>query len=341
MRIALLQFNFTVGDLKGNAQKIISGVRRAAASGAELCITPEMALTGYPPRDLLLNSWFVRKAEETLRSMARELIGEPAALVGGPEEAPDSVSRPCYNSAFLLKDGTLAGSCRKKLLPNYDVFDEARYFEPAREINILTLGGIRIGVTVCEDIWNDGGYFTEYHYYENPVATLADQGVDLIVNLSASPFSIGKQLVRERMIGSIAANHRIPFVYVNHVGGSDDLVFDGRSLFFDAGGRLVARGQPFAEDILLIDTRETDGRVAADDSTPEPEAMAALVTGTRDYVHKSGFTQVLIGLSGGIDSSLKGWVRTMSSACSCHRPTPAGRAPRMPLNSGATWGSRP
>jgi NAD+ synthase (glutamine-hydrolysing) len=304
MKIGLLQLNYTVGDLKGNAEKILSAVRLAAASGAELCITSELALTGYPPRDLLLDSWFVRNAEATLKAMAVTLAGGPALLVGAPEEAPGPLTRPCYNSAFLLKDGAIAASFRKKLLPNYDVFDEARYFEPAKEVNILDHGNLRIGVTICEDIWNDGGWWTEYHYHEDPVATLANDGVDLIVNLSASPFSLGKQLIRERMIGTIAAGHRIPFVYTNQAGGNDDLVFDGRSLFFDAEGVLQARGMPFSEDILLIDLQEKKGRISPDDLAPEPEAWAALVTGTRDYVRKSGFTKVLIGLSGGIDSSL-------------------------------------
>jgi NAD+ synthase (glutamine-hydrolysing) len=304
MKVALLQLNFTVGDLKGNAAKILSAVRKAEDSGAELCITPEMALTGYPARDLLLNSWFVRSAVVTAESLARDLAGGPAVLVGCPEEAPGALPRPCYNSAFLLKDRAVASTFRKRLLPNYDVFDEARYFEPADEVGVLELGGARIGVTICEDIWNDGNFWTEYHYHEDPVAALAGCGVELIVNLSASPFSLGKQQIREAMLGDLAARYGLPILYTNQVGGNDDLVFDGRSLFLDGRGRILARGLPFAEDILLIDTRGQGNRVSGDSFEPEPEAWAALVTGTRDYVRKSGFSSVLIGLSGGIDSTL-------------------------------------
>jgi NAD+ synthase (glutamine-hydrolysing) len=304
MRIGLLQLNPTVGDVKGNAAKIVDAARRAAASGAELCITTELALCGYPPRDLLLDSWFVRGAQDMLRSMAAELKDGPAILVGAPEAAPGSATRPCYNSAFFLDHGRIAATFRKQLLPNYDVFDEARYFEPSGEANLLDFGGMRIGVTICEDIWNDANSWTEYHYRENPVARLAESGVELIVNLSASPFTLGKQQVREAMIGSIAKGHGLAFLYTNQVGGNDDLVFDGRSLFLDAGGQVVARALPFEEDILQVDTASVSGRISEDLSEPEPEAWAALVAGTRDYVRKSGFSGVLVGLSGGIDSAL-------------------------------------
>ncbi|MFP4070590.1 MAG: NAD+ synthase [Desulfovibrionales bacterium] len=304
MKIALLQLNYTVGDVKGNSAKIREAALNAHTMGASLCITSELALTGYPPKDLLFDSWFIDQAWATLKELATSLSRGPDLLVGAPERAPDSVSRPLYNTAFLLSEGKVAGSYRKKLLPNYDVFDEVRYFEPARKTNIATVQGMSLGVTVCEDIWNDDAYWIEYHYGENPVECLMEIGANVIVNLSASPFSLGKQRRREEMIGSIARKYSVPFVYANQVGGNDDLVFDGRSCVFGPDGSLLARARSFGEDILVVDLDAVDNRLSPDDRTIEAEAWSGLVLGTRDYVRKSGFDKVLLGLSGGIDSSL-------------------------------------
>ncbi|MFW6324158.1 MAG: NAD+ synthase, partial [Desulfovibrionales bacterium] len=304
MKIALLQCNFTVGDLKGNGQKILKAVQHAGREGVDLCITSELALTGYPPRDLLFDSWFIRHCMQRLNRMAAELAHGPALLVGAPEPAPDSAPRPLYNSVFLLHQGRIKGRFRKKLLPNYDVFDEPRYFAPGLERNIFTLGDTRIGVTVCEDIWNDSEYPTGKKYGEQPLFDLAASKVDCMVNLSSSPFTLGKQRFREKMISTIARNYETTFLYVNQVGGNDDLVFDGRSLAVGPDGKIFGKARPFGEDILVIDPDAGNARMQPDDFRVEPEAWNALVLGTRDYVRKSGFTETLIGLSGGIDSSL-------------------------------------
>ena len=304
MRIALLQINPTAGDLGGNASLIAAAAREAGQRGASLAVTPELALMGYLPRDLLMSHGFVKRSCEMLHGMARQLADGPPVLVGVATPNPAEMGRPLFNSAVLLEKGSVGPAFHKTLLPTYDVFDEDRYFEPCREPQIMELDGRRIGISICEDAWNDRDFWQRPRYHQDPVTSLAEAGAEIIVNLSASPFTAGKQLLREKMLGHSARRHGIPVVYVNQVGGNDDLIFDGRSCAFDAKGRLMARGKPFADDLVMVDLDTGEGSIAPDDFEPEAEIWHALVLGVRDYARKTGFQSVLLGLSGGIDSAL-------------------------------------
>lgn len=303
MKVALLQLNPTVGDLSGNSDLIVRAAR-SAGPDIDLFVTSELALLGYPPRDLLLNLDFVRRSWSDLGQLALDLADLPPLLVGLAEPNTCEEGRPLFNSAALLQGGKVVRTFRKTLLPTYDVFDEDRYFEPACEPQILHLKGTVFGISICEDIWNDSDSAKRKRYHAHPVEELVAKGAEVIINLSASPFTVGKQVLREAMLSSLARKHRVSFLYVNQVGGNDDLVFDGRSCFFDPSGTLVARGKGFEEDLVIADLETCKGSIAKDDFTPEAEIWQALVLGTRDYVHKCGFSSVLLGLSGGIDSGL-------------------------------------
>lgn len=303
MKLALLQLNPTVGDLSGNADLIARAVLQADAD-VDLAITSELALLGYPPRDLLLNNGFIKSSWKVLEGLALELKGAAPVLVGLAEPNPVEVGRPLFNSAALLRRGKVVKTFHKTLLPTYDVFDEDRYFEPACEPQILELDGTKLGISVCEDIWNDRDFWMRRRYHSDPIEELVSGGASAIINLSASPFTAGKQLHREAMLGSMARKYEVPFVYVNQVGGNDELVFDGRSCAFGPDGRLFARGKGFDEDVVTVDIESMSGQVAQDDFAPEADVWRALVLGTRDYVRKCGFRSVLLGLSGGIDSAL-------------------------------------
>lgn len=304
MKIALLQLNPTIGDIKGNAEKIVDAANRAKDGGADLCITPELALLGYPPRDLLLNNAFISEAWKRLEQIANLLSKSPPVLVGIAEHNLSGEGKPLYNSAVLLRNGKVMDGFRKTLLPTYDVFDEDRYFEPSSEHGVLELNGTKIGVTICEDIWNDKDFWTQRRYRNDPLEKINSCGVDCIVNLSGSPFTIGKQKIRESMLGGIAGKYGKPVLYVNQVGGNDDLVFDGRSCAFDHNGRIIARGRPFKEDIVFVDIKKSSGNISDDDFLQEADAWNALVCGTHDYIRKCGFNKTVLGLSGGIDSAL-------------------------------------
>jgi len=304
MKIALLQINPTVGDLEGNAKLILEATRRAEAQGAELVLTPELALMGYLPRDLLLKPAFVQKCGEQLRKLAVELTKGPALLVGCAEPNTSHVGRALHNSAALLQNGRMLRAFHKTLLPTYDVFDEDRYFEPAREAQVLDFKGLRLGVSICEDLWNDRDFWQRRRYHTDPVEQLAVARVDAIVNLSASPFVVGKQRLRQRMLARMAARHAVPILYCNQVGGNDDLIFDGRSFAVDAKGHLLVRGAAFAPDVVMVDLNVPGTISVPEVDPPEEEIFAALTLGLRDFVRKCGFSKVHLGLSGGIDSTL-------------------------------------
>jgi NAD+ synthetase len=314
MKIGLLQLGAVVGDLSGNAGRIALAASRAARAGADLCVTSEMALTGYPPRDLLLAPAFIEKTVEELEGLAQTFADGPSLLIGAPMPSGRAGGKPLVNGAVLLSGGKIAAVWAKNLLPTYDVFDEARYFEPGGTLGVLELDGWRLGVTICEDIWNDKDFWSERRYPCDPMEALAAQGVHAVANLSASPFALGKQRVRQDMLSSLARKYALPMLYCNQTGGNDDLVFDGRSMAFDAGGTLAARAAGFEEDVLLLDLdalrapAENDGGfwplIAHDELSEESEAWRALVLGVRDYCAKCGFTGALLGLSGGIDSAL-------------------------------------
>lgn len=304
MRIALLQINPTAGDLKGNAALIVQGIRNARARGADLAVTPELALMGYLPRDLLMNRDFVRRSGHVLADVAAETVEGPPALVGVATPNPSDMGRPLFNSALLLKGGSVGLAFHKTLLPTYDVFDEDRYFEPAQGPQMLEWNGARLGISICEDVWNDRDFWRRRRYHQDPIEELAQAGAQAIVNLSASPFTVGKQQHREKMFGHMARKYGLPVAYVNQVGGDDNLVFDGRSGAYDAQGRVIARAKGFEEDLLIVDLAAPTGAIAEDDFDPEAEIWRALVLGVRDYARKTGFRKALLGLSGGIDSAL-------------------------------------
>ncbi len=307
MKVTLVQRNYTVADLEGNATLIEKSVHAAQAAGADLVVTSELALLGYPARDLLLQPAFISRSWEVLERLAGDLRGKPPVLVGIAEQNPVGEGRPLFNAGVLLKNGRISSRYHKCLLPTYDVFDEDRYFESGAVPEILELNGWKLGITICEDVWNDGDFWRRPRYHVDPVDLLSHAGARCVINLSASPFACGKQSVRESMLGKMAAKHSIPMLYVNQVGGNDDLVFDGRSCAFDAGGHLIAKGRGFEEDLVIVELDARRGpieHIESEPEIPEEEVWNALVLGTRDYARKCGFQSVLLGLSGGIDSAL-------------------------------------
>jgi NAD+ synthase/NAD+ synthase (glutamine-hydrolysing) len=304
VRIGLLQINPTIGDLPGNRRLIADAARQAAAQGADLLVTPELALTGYPPGDLLLSEGFIRGAWHALGALARDLADAPPILVGLPEPNQSDEGRPLFNTAALVAGGGVGQRFRKSLLPTYDVFDEDRYFEAYHGAQVLDICGRRLGISICEDVWNDRDFWKRRRYHHDPIEDIVRTGADAIVNLSSSPFSAGKHRMREDMLGSMARRHGVPVAYVNQVGGNDDLIFDGRSPIFDGKGRCVARGRSFEPDIVVCDLERAAPIAPASDLDPESEIWRALVLGTRDYARKCGFDRAVLGLSGGVDSSL-------------------------------------
>ncbi|QDL07926.1 NAD+ synthase [Brasilonema octagenarum UFV-E1] len=318
MKIAIAQLNPTIGDLPGNSQKILDAARKAVAEGARLLLTPELSLCGYPPRDLLLNPSFVQAMEIALEQLAQDLPPELAVLVGTVEEnvkAHKTGGKSLFNSIALLERGKVKQIFHKCLLPTYDVFDENRYFEPGSEASYFTLDDIRIGVTICEDLWNDEEFWGKRSYVTNPIADLTILGVDLIVNLSASPYSAGKQKSREAMLKYSAVRFQQLILYANQVGGNDDLIFDGRSFALNRQGEIVCRACGFEEDLRVVEFDEVQrdlhsGSIAPEYESQDEEIWHALVLGLRDYVRKCGFSKVVLGLSGGIDSSLVAAVAT-------------------------------
>ncbi len=303
VRIALAQINTTVGDFTGNARKIVDFARRARAGGAALVLFPELSVCGYPPRDLVEKPAFVRRCREVLDEVAGETRGI-AVVCGFVSAACSNTGKSAMNSAALLRDGAVAFVQSKRLLPTYDVFDEMRNFAPADSQQLLSLCEKKVALTICEDAWNDKTFWNRRLYTVDPVEELMHAGGEMVLNISASPFHLGKHELRRQMLAAIARRHRAPVVMVNQVGGNDSLVFDGSSLVVDAGGEVVARAQSFAEDLIYYDTETNQGDMHHWIEDEAASAYAALVLGTRDYVRKCGFRRALVGLSGGIDSAL-------------------------------------
>ncbi len=305
MRIGLAQINTTVGDLAGNRGRILDAYRALVAQGAELVIFPELAVCGYPPRDLLFKKRFVADVERATREIAAG-IGAVPAVIGYTEPNLTGKGRAAFNSAAFCHEGKITASARKCLLPTYDVFDEDRYFEPADEPAVVGFAGQRIGLTICEDIWTHPMLSTRRLYHGlNPVQQLAAKKVDILLNLSASPWNAGKGSVRHTLVTDTARVAGCPVVYCNSIGGNDELLFDGRSVVCDATGRVVAGLAAFREELRVVDLAAKTPALA---STFEQDDLAdiydALVLGTRDYAHKTGFKSALVALSGGIDSAL-------------------------------------
>ncbi|NOZ12083.1 MAG: NAD+ synthase [Acidobacteria bacterium] len=302
MRIALAQLNPVVGDIDGNFRKIRSAVSQAREQGCGLILFPELALSGYMAEDLMQNAGFLNRLEASLEKVRKESDGI-AVLIGHPSRNPGH-GKALQNCLSVFRDGKCIANYRKRLLPNYDVFNENRYFEPGDKPLVLELDGVRFGLTVCEDGWNTKFSNAPGLYAIDPVAESVAAGADVIVNIAASPFAYRKAAFRERMFSKIAAFHGRPLLYVNQAGGVDGIVFDGMSAFFDREGRVLARGAGFQEDLVFV---ELEGGVSETaESIPEENSLifSALVCGIRDYIQKIGAKQVHLGLSGGIDSAL-------------------------------------
>lgn len=303
MKIALGQINPTVGDFTGNADKIVEFAQRAQAAGAAMVLFPELSVCGYPPRDLVERTSFVARNREAIERIAARTRGI-AVICGLVTAAEADTGKSVMNSAALLEDGKLAFLQSKMLLPTYDVFDEMRNFAPARSQILFPFCGQPMALTICEDAWNDKTFWDKRLYTFDPVEALMQAGGKLLLNISASPFWLGKRELRRDMLAAIARNYRVPVVMVNQVGGNDSLVFDGSSLVLDREGNVIAQGKSFEEDLICFDSERLTGEIHPQIEGQEASVYAALVLGTRDYVRKCGFSQVLVGLSGGIDSAL-------------------------------------
>lgn len=303
MKIALAQINTTVGDFESNVAKILQYARMAVDRKANLVVFPEMAVCGYPPRDLVERRDFIECSEVELSRLAH-LLPDIPALIGYVRASGVQAGKAVSNAAALVYRGKVLLDYVKILLPFYDVFDESRYFEPGNSVGIYDLAGVRIGVTICEDIWNDKNFWRKRLYTRDPVEEITQAGAKVLLNIASSPYSTEKLQLRHDMLRTIAAEHRIPVAYVNHVGGNDQLILDGSSLAFGAGGTLIARAKSFEEDLVVFDTSGIQGEVHDAPASEIDAVYKALLLGTRDYMRKCGFKQAIIGLSGGIDSSV-------------------------------------
>ena len=317
MKIGLLQLNPTIGDFAANREKLLAAYAQAVARGAEFVLAPELFLCGYPPRDLLQRPDFIDANLVALAETAKQ-TGAVPLCVGFVDKNSEPPGRALKNSAAVLQNGKIIWRTTKSLLPTYDVFDEDRYFEPAKKVEPFVFNGRKLGLTICEDIWNDEDFWPERLYRRDPVKELISQGAEMILNISASPWHDGKERTRLAMLQRVARDEKIPLAQVNAVGANDELIFDGHSVALDAHGKLLALGQGFAEEILVVDLKESpltrpsatlspsDGvRGGVRGFPPREELLfSALSLGIRDYVRKCGFKSVIIGLSGGIDSAL-------------------------------------
>jgi NAD+ synthase (glutamine-hydrolysing) len=305
MRIALAQSNPTVGDLGGNVDRMAAAARDAAGRGAELVVFPELSVTGYPPRDLVEKPSFVERSERELERLAQETAGLDLSVVCGYVSRTESqTGKRVFNRAAVLEHGQVVFRQAKMLLPNYDVFDEARYFRPGEREFLCTVRNKQVALTICEDAWNDRQFWKQRLYQRDPVEELFSAGGEILICINASPYNMGKREIRRGIYRASARRYKRPVVYVNQVGGNDQLVFDGSSFAMNGQGEVIASARSFEEDLVMVDTDAGTGD-RHEDFTDECEAVyQALVLGTRDYMRKCGFSKVLIGLSGGIDSSL-------------------------------------
>ena len=302
MKVALAQINTTVGDLSGNEAKILAAYQRGIGAGAEIVVMPELTTTGYPPRDLLLKKEFVAQNIAVLNRLAAA-TGKTALLVGYVGENKTLPGRSLTNEVALLQNGKIIVTRTKTLLPTYDVFDEDRYFEPALQNFPVDFAGAKLGLTVCEDIWNDEDFWPDRRYRNNPPMELITAGAKILFNVSASPWSLGKEKVRYEMLSSLARKGKTPIVFCNAIGGNDELIFDGNSMVFNSSGTLVAQAKLFAEDFVVADTESTEA-IPFQSAPDVVKVHDALILGLRDYLQKCGFKSAVLGLSGGIDSAV-------------------------------------
>jgi NAD+ synthase (glutamine-hydrolysing) len=302
MKIAMAQINTTVGDINGNRDKVLQVMEKTKAMGANIVAFPELCLTGYPPRDLLGLHGFVESNLRALQEIAAR-SDDMGVIIGFADRNPKREGRTCYNSAAFLAAGKIQAIIHKTLLPTYDVFDEERYFERAEGVRLVNFGGRTLGISICEDAWNSEDFWPRPLYVTDPIRNQVEKGANLLINISASPYEIGKPRFRFQMLLDHVRKHQTPLVYVNLVGGNDDLLFDGASLALGRNGNVIAQGQSFSEDLLIIDPDSSEDREYYEGESAE-NVFQALVMGTRDYVRKCGFKSAVLGLSGGIDSAV-------------------------------------
>ena len=313
MKIALAQFNPTVGDFQGNSKRILELACEARQRGAEIAVFSELCVCGYPPQDLVERPAFVERNQQELVRLAKA-IALPS-LVGFVGDAMDNTGKPVANCAALIANGKILFEQRKMLLPTYDVFDESRYFQPANNQFVFPFKSENLGITICEDCWNDKSFWPQRLYDRDPVAEIVGKGSSLLLNISSSPYTFDKRSLRHDMLQAIAREHHVPVVYVNQVGGNDSLIFDGSSVAFMPDGRVAARAKSFEEDLVLFDSTTGQGDIRPLVEDEHEATFAALVIGTRDYVRKCGFQKVVVGLSGGVDSALVAVIAVEALGC--------------------------
>ena len=303
MKIALCQIDTIIGDIKNNKDKIIEGYNRGVKDGVDLVIFPELTLVGYPPQDLVEKEEFRQAALEASKEIA-SLTRKTGIIFGTITERDDLIGTDIHNSAMLCFDGKIQFTQHKTLIPNYDVFDEMRYFDSAKDVNVFEYKGEKLGISICEDIWNDADYWYKRRYSVDPVKKLIDRGATVLINISASPYHYGHRKDRQEMLSVLTKHDKVPLVYVCSVGAQTDLIFDGASMCFDNAGNLVLLGKAYSEDYFIFDTKEKYLAIPQSEKSFEEETLNALIFGLKEYCIKLGFKKVLIGLSGGIDSAL-------------------------------------
>ena len=303
MKIAFAQINSTIGDFENNTEKMMRFIEKAKDRNCDLVVFSELVISGYPPRDFLEKKDFVFANLNHLHKLVESVRGI-GVICGFADNNPRQHGMPLFNSAILFEDGTVLHQANKRLLPAYDVFDETRYFEPGTEYSSVFYKGCKIGLTICEDIWNDKDFFSNRIYPVDPVARLIEAGANLIINISASPYHVRKREFKWDMLSNISKKYNVPILYVNQVGGNDSVLFDGISTAFDSTGRIAARARDFEEDMVVFDAEAQKGEFHPITGTDAESVLQALIMGTKDYVHKCGFRKALVGLSGGIDSAV-------------------------------------
>jgi NAD+ synthetase len=303
MKIAVAQINSIIGDLENNKNKILAEYRKGAAEGAELVVFPELALIGYPPLDLVEKKEFRSKVADIHREIA-SLTGETGLLFGSITEAEEKIGTNIFNSAIMCHNGEIRFVQNKSLIPNYDVFDEVRYFEPSKKTDVYKFKGETLGISVCEDIWNDEDYWSNRRYLEDPVKNQIEMGASILINISASPYSAGKRELKRKMLSVLTKGNNIPLVYASYVAAQTELIFDGASMCFNSAGELVKLGKAYDEDFFLFDTKEEYSPLEKAENCFEEEVLNALIFGVKDYCRKLKFSKALVGLSGGMDSAM-------------------------------------
>lgn len=303
MKIALCQIDPIIGNLEYNKQKIVQGYKKAVLADADLAIFPELSLVGYPPLDLVEKAEF-RKAVNTAAREIASQTGSTGLIFGAITEDDDNVGTDIHNSAILCFEGEIRFIQHKTLIPNYDVFDEMRYFDSAESVSVFEFKNEKLGISICEDIWNDADYWYKRRYHKDPIQDLLKQNASILINISASPYSYGKRAARKEMLSTLTKKDKVPLAYVCCVGAQTDLVFDGASMCFDSNGNLVKSGKAFEEDFIVYDTKKENLPIAKCEGSFEEEILNSLIFGLKEYCTKLGFKRVLIGLSGGMDSAL-------------------------------------